>query len=109
MGVAWLARRGTPECIETLAHFLFDLDVDVLHEAAKALAHDGTMPAVSHLLRLACDERAALVRRVVAVFALGDVPSATDETVATLRALEGHADPWLARTARESLLRLTKP
>jgi HEAT repeat protein len=108
LGVAWLGRRGTHSAVEVLAPFLFDADVGVLHETAKALAQIGTADAISHLLRVARDERVAMTRRVVAVFALGGSKSTTDDMVHVLRELMRHVDPWLARTAQESLVAMVR-
>ncbi len=108
LAVSALGRAGTLECVALLSDCLFDPDVDVLHEAAKALARIGSLQAIDRLVQLAADERAAVARRVVAAFALAEVRAIPNAAVDVLHALANGSDPWLAATARESLVRLMR-
>lgn len=90
--------------MELLAEGLFDPDPDVVRETAKGLARSASAGAVEHLAKVAGNERFAVARRVIAAFALGDVRDLPAAAAALLAKLGRHRDPWLARTARESLL-----
>lgn len=103
-----LERRGDALSVELLVARISDADVDVLHEAARALGRIGSDPAVQGLTAVALDEHQVIVRRVVAALALGSVRGIGEYGVAALRRLLQDRDPWVRRAAREALVRLMR-
>jgi HEAT repeat protein len=103
-----LERRGDPLSVELLVGRISDADVDVLHEAARALGRIGSDAAVQGLTAVALDEHQVIVRRVVAALAMGSVRGIGEHAVAALRRLLQDRDPWVRRAAREALVRLMR-
>jgi hypothetical protein len=92
--------------VELLAECLLDRDVDVMFDAANALARIASAPAIEALVVAALDEHRAMARRVAAVSALGDVVGITPRGVEALRGLAAAADPWLQAVAKQALVHL---
>jgi HEAT repeat protein len=103
-----LERRGDALSVELLVGRLSDADVDVLHEAARALGRIASDAAVQGLVAVALDDRQVIVRRVVAALALGSVRGIGEDGVAALRKLLTAGDPWVRKAAREALVRLMR-
>jgi hypothetical protein len=59
--------------------------VDVTYDAAKMLAWIGSEDAIAALVRVAIQKRAAVLRRVVTVSALGDVRGISEDAVSALQ------------------------
>jgi HEAT repeat protein len=103
-----IERVGDARSVELLVACMSDPDVDVLYEAAKALGHIGSDPAVHGLVGVALDQGHAVVRRVVAAFALGLVRGIPEEGVQALHSLVDDPDRWVRQSAREALVRLMR-
>jgi HEAT repeat protein len=104
IAVASIGRGGDAGAIPLLVDALEDPDVDVLFEAARALARIGSAEAVDGLLEKLLDERSFVLRRVVVAGALGRVSAIPDRAVRALHGLLGASDPWLKQAAHESLV-----
>jgi HEAT repeat protein len=104
VAVAAIGRGGDSDAIPLLVGALEDPDVDVLFEAARALARIGTTEAVDGLVGKLLDERSFVLRRVVAAAALGRVSAIPEHAVQALHGLLGGSDPWLKQAAQESLV-----
>ncbi len=102
--MAAIGRGGDADAIPLLVRALEDPDVDVLFEAARALARIGSAEAVDGLLEKLLDERTFVLRRVVAAAALGRVSAIPDHALQALHGLLGASDPWLKQAAQESLV-----
>ncbi len=102
--LAYLRRTGGEHALSLLAQALHDPDVDVLFTAAGSLAGTGAPQAVEALVALAIDDRRAIVRRVVAVEALGHIRGLPEHAVLALRLLSKAGDRWLRGAAREALM-----
>ncbi|MGH7298602.1 MAG: HEAT repeat domain-containing protein [Polyangiaceae bacterium] len=108
VAVEALGRVGDGHAIELLTASLRDPDVDVMFEAAKMLAQIGDDRAADGLLSVASDEACPVVRRVVAVGALGDVTAVPERAVAALHRLARGRDSWLHSAAKAALVRLMR-
>jgi len=106
--VELLGRQGDAPAVEILASCLSDPHVDVIYDAALALAKIGSPASIGVLVALATDGAGSVVRRVIAASALGDARPPPAAAVEALRRLTSNTDRWLQEEARLSLARLTR-